>query len=718
SSFGISGTNAHAVLEQATPAEEPAPAAAATLPAGGTLPWVLSAAAPAALREQAANLAAHVTTGTAPHPADVGHTLVTARSVLDHRAVALGAGTGELAEALAAFGAGESTGQVVRGTADTDGRTVFVFPGQGSQWTGMGAELLDTSPAFAERFHACAAALAPYTDWSLVDVVRQADGAPTLDRVDVVQPATWAVMVSLAELWRAHGVTPDAVIGHSQGEIAAAVVSGALTLDDGARVVALRSQAIRRVLAGAGGMMSVQVSAAEAEKYLPAYEGAVSVAAVNGPHSVVLAGTPDALDALQAEFTSRDLRARRIAVDYASHSAQVEHIEAELLDVLGAVAPRAAHVPFHSTVTGGTLDTTGLDAAYWYRNLRGTVRFEEGVRALLEAEHTLFVEISPHPVLTMAVQATAEATGRPAAAVGTLRREQGDLARFLTSLAEQWVRGGRADWSAVYAGTGARRTPLPTYAFQREHLWAVGSRPQGSGDKDPADAEFWAEVEQEDAESLASRLELDRDALAPVLPALSTWRRRRRDRSTVGSWRYRATWKPLGKLPAATLDGTWLLVTTDGTDRTYAAAVAEHLAAHGARTLPLTLNTADADRAVLADRLRDLPEPTAVVSLLADDESTGAVHPVLTTGLALSLTLVQALGDAGMEAPVWALTRGAVSTGRADRLTRPAQALVQGLGWTAALEHPDRWGGTVDLPETLDRRAGERLAAVLSGTTG
>ncbi|MFD9178630.1 type I polyketide synthase, partial [Streptomyces diastaticus] len=718
SSFGISGTNAHAVLEQATPAEEPAPAAAATLPAGGTLPWVLSAAAPAALREQAANLAAHVTTGTAPHPADVGHTLVTARSVLDHRAVALGAGTGELAEALAAFGAGESTGQVVRGTADTDGRTVFVFPGQGSQWTGMGAELLDTSPAFAERFHACAAALAPYTDWSLVDVVRQADGAPTLDRVDVVQPATWAVMVSLAELWRAHGVTPDVVIGHSQGEIAAAVVSGALTLDDGARVVALRSQAIRRVLAGAGGMMSVQVSAAEAEKYLPAYEGAVSVAAVNGPHSVVLAGTPDALDALQAEFTSRDLRARRIAVDYASHSAQVEHIEAELLDVLGAVAPRAARVPFHSTVTGGTLDTTGLDAAYWYRNLRGTVRFEEGVRALLEAEHTLFVEISPHPVLTMAVQATAEATGRPAAAVGTLRREQGDLARFLTSLAEQWVRGGRADWSAVYAGTGARRTPLPTYAFQREHLWAVGSRPQGSGDKDPADAEFWAEVEQEDAESLASRLELDRDALAPVLPALSTWRRRRRDRSTVGSWRYRATWKPLGKLPAATLDGTWLLVTTDGTDRTYAAAVAEHLAAHGARTLPLTLNAADADRAVLADRLRDLPEPTAVVSLLADDESTGAVHPVLTTGLALSLTLVQALGDAGMEAPVWALTRGAVSTGRADRLTRPAQALVQGLGWTAALEHPDRWGGTVDLPETLDRRAGERLAAVLSGTTG
>ncbi|MHC8560737.1 hypothetical protein ACW23B_01280 [Streptomyces albidoflavus] len=273
-------------------------------------------------------------------------------------------------------------------------------------------------------------------------------------------------------------------------------------------------------------------------------------------------------------------------------------------------------------------------------------------------------------------------------------------------------------WNAVYAGTGARRTALPTYAFQREHLWAVSARPQGSGDGDLADAEFWAEVEQEDAESLASRLELDREALAPLLPALSTWRRGRRDRSTVGSWRYRATWKPLGALPSAILDGTWLLVTAEGTDPEYAAAVAEQLTAHGARTLPFALSAADADRALLTERLRGLPEQAAVVSLLADDESTGTAHPVLTTGLALSVTLVQALGDAGFETPVWALTRGAVSTGRADRLTRPAQALVQGFGWTAALEHPDRRGGTVDLPETLDRRAGERLAAVLSGTTG
>ncbi|MFE3742120.1 SDR family NAD(P)-dependent oxidoreductase, partial [Streptomyces sp. NPDC059134] len=718
SSFGISGTNAHAILEQAPAVEEPAPAAEPGLPTGTTLPWILSAAAPAALRDQAAHLAAHLTAGPAPHPVHVGHTLITARSVMEHRAVALGTDTAELTDALDAFGAGEPTAQVVHGTADTDGRTVFVFPGQGSQWAGMGAELLDASPVFAERFHECAAALATHTDWSLVDVVRQADGAPTLDRVDVVQPATWAVMVSLAELWRAHGVTPDAVIGHSQGEIAAAVVSGALSLADGARVVALRSQAIGRVLAGAGGMMSVQVSAAEAAEFLAPHGDAVCVAAVNGPRSVVLAGTPEALDALQAEFTARDLRARRVAVDYASHSAQVERLESELLDVLAPVAPRAARVPFHSTVTGELLDTTGMDAAYWYRNLRQTVRFDETVRTLLAAEHTVFVEISPHPVLTMAVQATAEELGRPVAAVGTLRRDNGGTGRFLASLAEQWVRGGRADWSTVYAGSGARRTPLPTYAFQREHLWAVAGRTPGSGDGDPADAEFWAEVEQEDVDSLASRLRLDRDALAPLLPALSTWRRQRRDRSTVGSWRYRATWKPLGALPAATLEGTWLLVTADTTEPAYADAVAEALTAHGAEPLPLVLSAADTDRDALAERLRALPGLTGIVSLLADAEETGTVHPVLTGGLALSVTLVQALSDAGTDTPVWALTRGAVTTGRADRLTRPAQAMVQGLGWTAALEHPDRWGGTVDLPETLDRRAGERLAAVLARATG
>ncbi|MFD4322331.1 type I polyketide synthase, partial [Streptomyces sp. NPDC058548] len=721
SSFGISGTNAHAVLEEApreesSREEEQAPGSVAP---GAVLPWVLSARTPAALRAQATRLAAHASVSEET-PVDIGHSLLTARALLDHRAVVVGGDADELRAGLDALGAGASSAAVVQGTADTDGKTVFVFPGQGSQWTGMAAQLLDESPVFAERLHECAAALAAHTDWNLVDVLRQADGAPTLDRVDVVQPATFAVLVSLAHLWRSYGVVPDAVVGHSQGEIAAAVVAGALSLEDGARVVALRSQAIGRVLAGSGGMVSVPLPLAEAEERLAEHGGDLCVAAVNGPRTVVVAGSPDRLDALMTDLTERNVRARRIAVDYASHSAQVERIEDELLTVLAPVRPRPADVPFFSTVTGDWLDTTGMDAAYWYRNLRQTVRFAPAVESLLAQDHQVFVEVSPHPVLTMAVQATAEETGLRAVAVGTLRRDHGDSRRFLTSLAEAFVRGVRVDLTRVFEGTGAHRVELPSYAFQREHLWAVPTRPRGAqGEGEAADAEFWDAVEQEDIVSLAAGLHLDQDTVAPVLPALTAWRRRSRDRSTVGSWRYRPTWKPLGSLdPAAAPTGTWLLVS----GRTPAAAdVTDALTAVGVDLRHLVLDPAADDRTTLTARLTEAAADgtvfSGVVSLLAADEAPSQAHPALSEGLALTLALVQALGDAGIGAPLWCLTRGAVSTSRTDRLTHPVQAQIHGLGWTVALEHPERFGGVVDLPETLDRRGAERLAAVLGGGT-
>ncbi|WP_046386706.1 type I polyketide synthase, partial [Kitasatospora aureofaciens] len=545
SSFGISGTNAHVLLEEA-PAAVPAPELpqAPDAPAGGPVPWVLSARTPAALRAQAARLAEHLEAEPGPCPRDVGHALLTTRTLFEHRAVVLGADPAELRAGLAAFAAGGSAPNTVHGLAEGTGRTVFVFPGQGSQWAGMAAELLDESPVFAERLAECAAALSAHVDWSLLDVLRQADGAPGLDRVDVVQPATFAVMVALAALWRAHGVHPDAVIGHSQGEVAAAVVAGALSLEDGARVVALRSRLIGRVLAGSGGMVSVPLPAAEAEERIRPHGDGLGIAAVNGPRTVVVSGPAKQLDSLMAEFEAEGIRARRISVDYASHSAQVELLAGELVAVLAPIRPRAAEVPFHSTVTGERLDTTALDAEYWYRNLRQPVRFDPAVRELIAQGHELFIEVSPHTVLSMAIEATAEDCAGRAAAVGTLRRDKGGTARFLGSLAEAFVRGARADWSGLLAG--ARPVPLPTYAFQHEHLWAVAPRPGG----EPEDGEFWSAVEEADVESLAARLRIDSGALAPVLPALSDWHRRRRDRSTVGTWRYRAAWKPLGNAAA------------------------------------------------------------------------------------------------------------------------------------------------------------------------
>ncbi|NUT09839.1 MAG: acyltransferase domain-containing protein, partial [Nonomuraea sp.] len=240
SSFGVSGTNAHVVLEEA-PAPAPAKSgAAAELP---VVPWALSAKSGEALRDQAGRLAAWAEAG-GPADADVAHSLATSRSVFDHRAVVIGADRAELLSATAALAEGGVSGAVVTGAATGDGKTVFVFPGQGSQWLGMGVELLDSSPVFAQRMTECEMALAPFVDWSLTGVLRGEDGQPGFDRVDVVQPVLWAMMVSLAAVWQSVGVKPAAVIGHSQGEIAAAVVAGALSLEDGARVVALRSQAI------------------------------------------------------------------------------------------------------------------------------------------------------------------------------------------------------------------------------------------------------------------------------------------------------------------------------------------------------------------------------------------------------------------------------------------------------------------------------------------
>ncbi|MFE3221938.1 type I polyketide synthase, partial [Streptomyces antimycoticus] len=379
SAFGASGTNAHAIIEQA-PEEEPSGTSAeGDAPVGGgAVPWVLSAKTEPGLRAQAERLLARLSEDPELSPADVGLSLATTRALFDHRAVVVGGGVEDFRSGLTALTRGEPGGLVAQGVAGSAGKPVFVFPGQGSQWVGMAVELLDSSPVFAGRIAECEVALSGFVEWSLVEVLR--GGGPGLGRVDVVQPALWAVMVSLAEVWRACGVTPAAVVGHSQGEIAAAVVAGGLSLEDGARVVALRSQAIARGLAGHGGMMSVAQSADRVRERITAWEGRISVAAVNGPGSIVVSGDPEALRELQAECEAEGVRAKIIPVDYASHSAHVEELRDELLDLLAPIRPRTSDITFHSTVTGDTLDTTGLDAGYWYTNLRETVELESAVR--------------------------------------------------------------------------------------------------------------------------------------------------------------------------------------------------------------------------------------------------------------------------------------------------------------------------------------------------
>ncbi|MEU6415702.1 acyltransferase domain-containing protein, partial [Microbispora sp. NPDC046933] len=495
SSFGVSGTNAHVVLEQPPAPGEPAKTPSAPPPA---VPWVLSGHLPEALRGQAVGLATYLEGRADLDPVDVAHSLVSGRALLAERAVVVAPGRTELSSGLSSGLSSETSavlsaglaaltregalpGHVVRGTADVTGKVVFVFPGQGGQWPEMAAGLLETAPVFAERLAECGRALAEFVDWSLLDVVRGVPGAPGLDRVDVVQPVLWAVMVSLARLWQSYGVRPDAVVGHSQGEIAAAVVAGALSLRDAARVVALRSQAIR-TLSGDGGMASVALPLEEAEARIAAWDGRLSVGVVNGPGSVVVSGEVGALTELLAALDADGVRNRRIPVDYASHSAQVELIKDELVKALSPIAPRDLTVPMLSTVTGDWVGPAKLDAEYWYANLRRPVRFEAATRALAAGGHSAFVEISPHPVLTSSIEDTLDAADvAPALVTGTLRRDQGGPERFLVSLAEAFVRGVPVDWNVALAGSDPRRVDLPTYAFQRTRYWLDASRTSGVG---------------------------------------------------------------------------------------------------------------------------------------------------------------------------------------------------------------------------------------------
>ncbi|MFD9734948.1 SDR family NAD(P)-dependent oxidoreductase [Umezawaea sp. NPDC059074] len=592
SSFGVSGTNAHVVLEEA-PEEVPAEARPADV-----RPWVLSARTADAVREQAARLLARVEADPALDVAAVAASLVRTRTAFAHRAVVVGADRAELLDGLRTPAVGTGDG----------GKVVFVFPGQGSQWVGMARDLVTWSSVFARSMAACETALDPFVDWSLTGVL---DDAAALDRVDVVQPVLWAVMVSLAELWRSVGVEPDAVLGHSQGEIAAAVVAGALSLEDGARVVSLRSRAILAI-AGSGAMASVPLSPAEVRALLP---DGVSVAAVNGPSSVVVSGDVAGVEAVLALVP----RARRIPVDYASHSEQVERIEQDVREALDGITPRAARVPFLSSVTADWAEGADLDAGYWYRNLRQRVRFAEAVTVLADNGFGAFVEASAHPVLTPGV-----AESVPDAVVtGTLRRDEDGPRQFVTAVGRLHVHGVEVDWTPFFDGVTGH-VDLPTYPFRGDRFW-----------------------------------------LDPARPAIAV----------DDSWCYRIGWRRL--TPKATPTGRWLAV-------------------------------GSGDDVVTA--LRD-----AGLDVTTDGAPDGDYEGVLSLGEHTDLWAAVELARSTTR-PLWVLTRGAVAVDGTEDLADPVRAATVALAKSFGLEHPDRWGGAIDLPRDLDAAAAALVLAALTTT--
>ncbi|MFJ4851074.1 type I polyketide synthase, partial [Streptomyces sp. NPDC088733] len=689
SSFGFSGTNAHTVIEQA-PLNDDVEQVAPQDEEKRYLPLALSAKSDGALREQAGNLRARLVAAPEVRLSDVGRTLTTGRSALERRVVVTAQGRDDVLAALEALAEGTPVPGTVTGSP-LAGKLAFLFTGQGSQRLEMGRELYGIYPAFAEALDAVSAHLDTQLERPLQTVLF-GDDAEALDRTEFTQPALFAVEVALFRLVESWGVKPDFLSGHSIGEIAAAHVAGVLSLEDACTLVAARGR-LMQALPGGGVMIAVQASE---DEVLPLLTDRVSIAAVNGPQAVVIAGDEDAATAIVESFGDR--KSKRLTVSHAFHSPHMDGMLDAFREVVSGLSFEAPRIPVVSNLTGAVVTDELTSADFWARHVREAVRFLDGVRALEAAGVTTYLELGPDGVLSAMAQECL--TGEAATFAPVLRKGRPEGETAVTALAQAYVRGVEVDWTGFFTGTGGRLVDLPTYAFQRKRYWPdaalTGNVPAG-GTVDTIDARFWDAVEREDLTSLLAELDVAGDAsLVEALPALSAWRRQGRERSEVDGWRYRVVWKPLAEASAARQSGAWLVVVpTGGADDE---AVVGALAGRGAEVHRVEVEPGT-DRGTLAGLVAG--EYAGVVSLL---------------GLVDTVSLIQALGDAGVHARLWCLTRGAVSVGRSDRLTSPERAQLWGLGRVAALEVPERWGGLIDLPEVLDERALSRVVGVLAGS--
>ncbi|MGW7192187.1 SDR family NAD(P)-dependent oxidoreductase, partial [Streptomyces sp. NPDC054838] len=695
------------------------------------VPVLVSARRPEALAAQALRLADHVDAHPDHALRDTAWSLATTRAALEHRAVVVADSRAELTRALRALAADPALPApgTATGTARPDALTAVLFTGQGAQRLGMCRELHSAHPVFARAFDEVLDALDAHLDTPLRDTMWGEDSA-SLDATGLAQPALFACEVALYRLVESWGVRPDFLAGHSVGELAAAHVSGILTLADAARLVAARGRLMQALPRG-GAMAALEAAEDEVEPLLTTDAG---IAALNGPRAVVVSGAEEAVTALAEHFRALGRKTKRLAVSHAFHSPLME----PMLDAFRAVAESIGYgtprIPIVSTVTGELLGADeAAHADYWVAHVRRTVRFSDAVRQLAAKGVHTFLELGPDAALTplgpdCLADAEADADADRPVFTAALRRGRSEERALAEALALAHTRGVPVDWTAYFTATapGARprRVELPTYAFQRKNYWArTGQAPAATpGTSDPAEAEFWEAVERADTAELAERLGLDADALAPVLPALTSWRAGRREAAAVDALRYRVSWTPVPD-PAgpAPLDGDWLIVHAPG-QGPLAAVFADALSGRGARPV---LHPVGAGDSVLPGTLP--AAPAGVLSLLAQDDTEHPAHPELSRGLADTVALLQELAVRDCTAPVWCLTRGAVATDDADAAARPvspAQSAVWGLGAALVLETPATWGGLIDLPagadpdgEAAERLAG-RLCDTLAGATG
>ncbi len=514
-------------------------------------------------------------------------------------------------------------------------------------------------------------------------------------------------------------MTPDFVGGHSIGELVAAHVAGVLSLADAAALVAARGKLMQALPPG-GAMVAVQAAEVDVRSLLVGKESWASVAAVNAPDSVVVSGDEDVVVEVAAHWEGLGRQVKRLRVSHAFHSPHMEPMLDEFRGVAEGIEYREPGIPIVSNVTGELVAEYSAD--YWDRHVREAVRFCDGIRALEDRGVVRFVEIGPSSTLTAMIADSLTIPG--AVLVPALRKDRDEARTLVEAVAKVYANGAAVDWAAFFAGSGARKVELPTYAFQRQRYWLEPPADAGQASDVAGSAEsgFWAAVERQDVDAVSAVLAIEgapeRSSLTALLPALSSWHQRHRTRSTLDQWRYRVTWKPLNETAAKTLSGTWLvLLPSNPTAAKWADTLVGELTGRGALVRTLALSGGE-DRETIAARLTELTTGgpvTGIVSLLALDETPPPGLPSVPGGLAATMGLVQAVGKVPGEPRVWCVTQDAVSVGRSDALSNPIQAQAWGLGRVVALEHAERWGGLVDLPEVVDARAVARLVDVLAG---
>ncbi|NTX34336.1 SDR family NAD(P)-dependent oxidoreductase [Myxococcus sp. CA033] len=692
SSFGISGTNAHVILEEA-PTPPPAPEATDV----GAQLLALSARSEGALRALARSYQEllKLPEDQAPNLEDVAYTAALRRNPYEHRLAVAGRSRQEWGEQLQAFLEGAAPPYLTTGLAESRReKVVFVFGGQGSQWQGMGRDLLARDAVFAAALRECDSLLAPHTGASIIQALEVEGNASRLDETEVAQPAIFAIQVALAAAWRALGVVPVAVVGHSVGEIAAAHVAGALSLAEAARLVAHRSRIMQRVT-GQGRMASVELSPEEAERELTRYAGRLSVGAINDARAVVLSGEPAALGEVLEALRARGVSTRDLGVNYAFHSQQMAPLQAELVQALGRLETRPTSIPMISTVTGQVIEGESLDATYWASNIREAVRFSDAMSALLDEGQRLFVELGPQPALGRYVLQMLERRELEGAAVPSLRKGRDGQTVMLGALGGLHVKGFPVEWGRLFP-SGGRLAALPLYPWQRSRYW----------------------IESDDAKA---------PSVVAAAPASEAKR--------PEGWVYDLTWQVRERgaaSPRAPRDeGTWLVF---GHREGMGAALAALLEKRGE---PCWLVIPGDEEAVQGPGVRSLnprsPEhfdrllqevgPVRAAVHLWGAEVAPVSEPTLAQvesaqqlGVHAALRLAQALMRKGAEsaARLWLCTRGSQAVGGVTGGS-PLYAPLWGLGRVMALEHPEVWGGLLDLDPSASEGEVETLWRELSG---